>query len=360
MKPGRWDVTLVDDTPARVLSLIQAESFGFAQLVITPTHLDPRLIDDATMLAASRYTGLYRGQTGRTSLYGAHVHVLLGDEDGKGDVMETARSTADGYLSQWFAQLAFSSFPNGTLTSPGGAYTDTFQYVTRRGAWEVLTDHFGVEWRVNPDLTFDVGPVDALYGATPSLVVLRNAGWGGRDHVLSGVQGAARLDVDLEDFTTKVIYKTSTVTTASGANPYTNPAGGPLIMDRLIEAEDVTSPAELASAQLGRFDHPRYELTVDVDVYDVGYLAPVGSPVYVFDPTGGAYDQSNPVQFRGRTIFPMQTRVMGCRWPIRAGMGVYLRRHDGVSPLWVDLTPYVVFDTGTAQMEVGAVPRPSR
>jgi hypothetical protein len=368
MRPGKWDLDLVPGTPSRLLDQIMVERFGFAQLVIAPTHLDPRLVGDADLLGAARYVGLYRGQESRTRLSGAHIHVLLGDEDGKGDVMEAPVSTANGFLSEWFGVLnPTSTFINGTVSSPGGSYTGSFVRMTRREAWEMLTAAFGVEWRVNTDFTFDVGPADTLYGATPKVVVLRNAGWGGRDHALTGVQGAAELSVDVEDFTTKIIYLTGdrdspTQTTAVGANPYTNPAGGPLIMDRLVEAtgQDIPSPSSLAAAELGKFNGPRYELRVASDVYDVGYLAPVGSPVYVYDPLGGAYDQGNPVQFRGGTIFPMLTRITGMTWPIRAGMGVYLRRHDGTSPLWVDLTPYVQFETGTASLEVGAVPRPNR
>ena len=87
-------------------------------------------------------------------------------------------------------------------------------------AFEILNDAFGVEWRIRPTLHLDVGRPSALYGSVPQLLILRNAGSGGRDlsplpaaptsvQTLTGmVVEDADWDEDLENYTTKTIYAT--------------------------------------------------------------------------------------------------------------------------------------------------------
>ena len=105
MAAGSWDVTLSPQTPRRLLEAIDIERAGFGQLVILPAHLDPRDHADADLLALARWSGIYRKQEGSYRLSGAGSPILLGDEDGKGDIFEVTRSTADGYLAQWVESL---------------------------------------------------------------------------------------------------------------------------------------------------------------------------------------------------------------------------------------------------------------
>lgn len=407
MAAGDWSLQLVEDTPRRVLEAIDVEKAGFGQLVILPSRLDPRAHSDATLLGLARWSGIYRAQEGSYRLSGAGSPILLGDEDGKGDIFEVTRSTADGYLAQWVESLRPISLSAGTTYSPGGSFTDTFYLVNARKAFEAICDKFNVEWRVTPSFTLDVGSIEDLYGSTPKLIILRDAGDGGRDTTLTGVRGGSDWSRDLEDYTTKAIVTVpdtedvvteqgdptwvwdatlgedvmtdisaptkatittdarivgATAATPDASIPYGRPSdGGPVVLDRLIESssEDGTDgdPQTLANQQLGRFSKARRELSVDGTSYEIGHLAPVGSYVWLYSPPV-VMDLNNPVQFRGRTTYPVKTRILGARWPISAGLGVYLRTTRGATT-WHDLTPYVEWETGDVQLEVGALPRPS-
>ena len=408
MAAGEWSLQLVEDTPLRVLEAVDIEAAGFGQLVILPSRLDPRAHTDATLLGLARYTGLFRKQEGDFRLSGPGLPILLGDEDNKGDIYESERTTANGWLSQWVTELRPVSLEAGTTYSPGGAWTDSFYLVTAKEAFETLAGEFNapIEWRVTPDLKLHVGSVfgtagtDALYDETPNLIVLHNSGEGGRDFGLTGVRGVSGLTRDLEDYTTKVVYKTEVttgatttdavtdvdfdtssvttaevvetessteivVTTAATADdgvPFGRPTGGPVILDRLIEGNSDdgsdADPQAQADMQLGRFDSIRREITVEGGAYDPGHLSPVGSRIYLYAPPV-VMDAAVPVQFRGRICYPVTVRLVGLTWPIIRGLGVYLRTNRDGSPVWHDLTNYVAWESGDVQLEVGSMPRPS-
>ena len=404
MAAGEWDVQLVEDTPRRILEAIDIETAGFGQLVILPTRLDPRAHTDATLLSLARYTGIFRKQEGDFRLSGPGLPILLGDEDNKGDIFEVERTTANGWLTQWATALLPVSLSAGGVYSPGGSYTDSFYLVTAKQAYETLKGEFSapIEWRITPDLKLHVGTVfgtagtDALYDETPRLIVLHNAGTGGRDFGLTGVRGVSGLIRDLEDYTTKIVYRTeetvetsktdiattaddatvsgstsvteretvthvSTATTADVDVPFARPTGGPVILDRVIEGNSDdgsdADPQAQADMQLGRFDSIRREITVEGGAYDVGHLSPVGSRIWLYAPPG-VTDAANPLQFRGRVCYPVAVRLMGLTWPITRGMGVYLRTNKG-AVVWHDLTNYVAWESGDVQLEVDSMPRPS-
>ena len=383
MAAGSWSVRLSRETPARLLEQITLGKAGFGQLVILPAHLDARQHADADLLGLARYTGLYRRQEGVYTLSGPGLPILMGDEDGKADIMETVRSTPNGWLSQWYNALIPMTLKPGVLTSPGGSYDGTFHLQTPKEAFELLNDQFGVEWRVRPDFSLDVGPTSALYGTVPRLILLRGAGSGGRDmsplpgdatsiQVLQGlVVDEAGWDEDLEDYTTKVVYVTEqetvqVVTTAATPEadiPYGRGTdGAPVILDRLVDAatDDGATPQQMADVQLGRFNKIRRELRVDGGQLDAAQLPTVGAPVWLYSPPT-VMDPTNPVAFRGRTTWPVVSRLVGMTWPITRGCGVYLRVWRGTAqPIWHDLTGYVEYEDGDLQLEVGALPRPSR
>ena len=226
MAAGEWSIELSPDTPGQLLEAIDIEKAAFGQLVILPTHLDPRNHTDAGMLSVARYSGIYRRQEGDFRLAGAGSAILMGDEDGKGDIFEVDRTVSDGWLSQWVTSLRPISLNAGTVYSPGGSYDGSFFLVNSRQAFEKINASFGVEWRVKPDFTLDVGSVDSLYGANPALMVTHGLNISGRDlsplpgnmSSVAPVVGVSTVDTgwdrDFEDFTTKIVYVTeNTVTT---------------------------------------------------------------------------------------------------------------------------------------------------
>ena len=364
MAAGSWDITLSDETPRRLLEAIDVEKVGFSTLVILPARLNPRSHADADLLALARYTGVYRRQEGMV-LSGAGLPILMGDEDGKGDVFESERSTSDGWLTQWVPALQPLSLAAGTVTSPGGTYTGSFFLVTAKEAFETLDATFGTEWRVTPDLKLHVGTPAALYGSTPKLIVLADAGEGGRDIGLTGVAATAPLSVDLEDYASKAVVpydaETKVAVAEVSEHPYRRPTdGGPMLMDKLISAgtADDTDPQVQADAALETAGLPRREVTVEGARYDLGLISPVGSYVWLFAPPM-IMDTSNRVQFRGRACYPQLIRLMGMSWPVTIGHGVYLRTASTGEVVWQDLTECVEWETGNVRLEVGALPRRS-
>lgn len=403
MAAGSWQIELAPDTPRRLMEAIDVETRGFSQLVILPTRLAygaasdyvVRSHTDATLLGLARWSGIYRAQEGHT-LSGPGSGILLGDEDGKGDVFEVERSTANGYLTQWVPAIRPMALNAGTTYSPGGSYRGTFHLVTAKEALETLRETFDVEWVVRPNFNLDVGSPTNLYGgATPKLIILSDAGDGGRDMTLTGVRGVSGMLRDLEDYTTKVVYVTEQTTettqsdiattaddaTVSGSTsvtetstetifttaevastPYARPSdGGPVILDRIVRggSEDGSDedPQTMADAELAKTEGVRREITVEGGRFELGHLAPVGAYVWLYAPPV-LMDAANPVHFRGRTTYPIKVRLMGCTWPITRGLGVYLRTtKDGVT--WRDLTDYVVWESGDVRLEVAALPRPA-
>ena len=365
MAAGDWSITLSSETPRKLLEAINVEAVGFSALVILPAHLDVRAHTDADLLALARYTGIYRRQEGLT-LSGAGLPTLMGDEDGKGDVFESPRTTADGWLTQWVPALRPKSLAAGTVTSPGGSYTESFFLVTAKEAFETLNATFGVEWRITPDLKLHVGTPAALYGTTPKIIVLADAGEGGRDIFLTGVAATAGLSVDLEDYASKTIVpydaETEVAVAEVSEHPYRRPTdGGPALIDKVVSAgtDDATDPQTQADAALETAGLPRREVTVQDTHYDLGLIAPVGSYVWLYAPPM-IMDTGSPVQFRGRACYPQMIRLMGMTWPVTIGSGVYLRTTTSTGEvIWQDLTECVEWETGDVRLEVGALPRRS-
>ena len=364
---GSWNLQLSPETPRRLLEAIDIEKAGFGQLVVCSSRLDPAAHTDTTMLSLAKYTGVYRAQEG-LRLSGAGLGILLGDEDGKADIMETVRSTRDGWLTQWVPALTPQALLAGTVHSPGGSYTGTFHLVAPREAFETICKAFGVEWRITPDLRLHVGAVTALYGAVPQVILLADGASGGRDTTLTGLTATSGWERDLEDYSTKIIYQTGTddvpvFTTAEipiGQIPFGRAAdGGPIILDRLVTAQedDGSTPAALAAAELAETGRPRRQITVDAGQSDISYLTPVGSRIWLYDPPT-IMDTAQQVWFRGRPTFPIMSRLMSATWPVRSGHGVYLRVHAPGRLDWYDLTDCVVWeDNVQTRLEVDALPR---
>lgn len=359
MGVGSWDVSLRSETPHRIVAEISPDGpWGFCQLVITDVPVDVDSMTDRGMLGVARYTGIYRALSGR-ALSGAGLAALLGDERGAGNVFEA--EIAGNYDAGGWASI-LTQWTGLTITGiqDGGTWATSFRWVTARTALADVCSHYGHEWRITPDFGYRQGSVSWLYPATPSVVVLTDDG-GGHDWALTGVHGTVSAAVDVEDWSSKVVYlmrrDPPDWTTSTRESPYRDPLGRPLILDSLVEASvEAGDPNALAAAELGK-RVARWAWTIDTD-QDISRLM-VGAPVWVWAPGEEIHDLTQQVMFRGRTIHPARSRLMGATWPIRSGMGVYLRRKPSESDpaVWLDLTPYVVGETGAVRLEIGAVPR---
>lgn len=366
MLPGSWSLRLSPDTPPSVLDVLDLGSAAFGHVVVTPTRLHKASVSGATLLAAARYTGILRSRPSLFELGGPGLAAWLADEDGKGDVIETALTKSSGTFVQWVTDLRPSSLTAGTYTAIAGSLSHSFLFVDRRTALDYVCDYFGGEWRITPAGALDAGAESDLFATTPTVVVQRLSG--GKDIAVTGIHAALDTAKDYDDYTTRVVLVASgdsaalSVGTAdiSPATSFKDLNGNAVDLTRIVESSDTTAGNEtvVAQAQLNRFTDPRRAVTLTADEYDIGASITVGDTIYVWDPATDLTDTANQVQYRGQTIFPMALRVLGYSWSVQRGMGVYFRAPDAGGTI-TDLTDFVEWDTGTSSIEVGAKPRPS-
>jgi hypothetical protein len=381
---GQWELQMKTDTPRPIMDRLDPRVSGFGHIVITNTEADVTLGEG--LLSFARYTGVLRSQPSEFQIGGPGLGMWIEDEDGKGPSYPGALFTAGGTFAQWVSKLRPASLIAGfTEVITSKTFQTAYEKTTLRKPLDEVCAYFGTEWRVSPSFRFDIGYPASLFRATPKAVVVAKAGDGGRDYNVTGIVGDMTLSRDVEDVVRRVVLFTHydpdpenndvddvnvitpSVSGISDANyPYRDPRGDSLTMDELVDEGEMASGTEqdYVQALFAPKKYARQEISLDGTQYDIGNDVAVGDPLYVFDQARGIYNLDNPVSYRGQTIFPEVIRCVGLRWPIRRGMGVYLRRYVKPSgawvPEWTDLTNYVDWDTGTTSVEVGAKPRTSR
>lgn len=352
MSVGEWDLMLSPSTPWATRNAVAAIG---SQVIITPTWVPLANLTDAQMLAMALFSGMVRRPGGaQLSIGGIGQGGWLGDEDGKGEIYETSVSQTAAALSTWVTAILPASLTAGTVTSPGGTLTAAYQWVTSRQILDNVCERFGVEWRVNPDFTLDVGTAAVLYGATPTAIAM--PGETGREPSLLGVSARFAVSVDYEDWCSKLILVGKAADYgAGGASTLRDPQGNLLTWKALVESPETPLGYEsnVATELLARVSSGAKQIEATTPTYAPTYDVPVGSYLYVYDPALDLVDTANRVTFRGVDMFPQLVRVYGCRWPVRAGMGVYVRSDLGASTTWTDLTPWVEWESGDATLEIG-------
>lgn len=399
---GSWALNLREDTPKIVLD--QLDYFGHA-VVHGTRQFHPELAGD-NLLKTARYVGVLRSRefTGSQGQFtedtgpgsplvsqssqsagsipesnligGAGMAYWLGDEDGKGSIIE-----APGIVipkGTLFTEGVRALLPSsgsiieGTFHPVTGTWSGSYVYCSPRTALTDFVSYFSdddgeAEWKVNPDGTLDAGYLSDLYVTEPTAIIARKVS--GQDLNLRGVRGTAQTDEDMIDFSTRVVVlaqgegdsiATGAADIDPGLNPFLDLHGNPVRLTRLVSQEG-TDPANApASAvlQLNRFLKPRRSLQLASDEMDLKGRFACGDFIWLYDPDAGLWDKSavpNEVIFRGQRIHPVKLRVTELTWPIIEGMGVAFRREDGT---WLDLTDYVYFeDPATVDVVVGDLSR---
>jgi hypothetical protein len=377
---GSWYINLDQSTPRRILDKLGY----FGHVVVHAARQNhPELIGDG-LLKSARFVGVVRdkqftGINGSTApntnqLQGSGMAYWLGDEDGKGSVIEapgTALVNAS-FTEGVRALLPYSgAVREGTLHAVAGVWSGSYVWVSPRQALDDFCSYFSsdfgeCEWRVNGDGTLDAGRIEDLYVTEPQAIIARKGA--GQDIELRGVSGDAQTDEDVQDFSTRVVVLAqgtgdSVATGAANINPNLNPYvdlfGNSVYLTRLISQEGTDASNAPASAvlQLNRFLRPRSALQLSSDEYDLrGAFAP-GDYVWVWDPDAGLLDTTgaNEVYFRGERLFPIKLRLSELTWPVTKGMGVAYRAQSGE---WIDLTDYIVWeDPANVDVVVGATVR---
>lgn len=351
MRPGRFDLRLVEDAPFRVWSEVDT----LDHIVITPTPLgDPTKFTDARILDAAIYTGVVTGKPTKRSFTGQGLAYWLGTDDGRGSIYETAKTYTNATLSTVVNDLLPSSITAGTITNTGTNLWYVFRYITPREALHFACQVMGAEWRINPDGTFDAAAASTLFVTNPTAVIVRNSG--GRDGAAAytGINATEIVVAqDIDGYTTKAIIigqkgdgaEFAVGTASAGSVTKKDLFNNTVVFKRMIDAPDApaNSVSSLATNVLARYPDVRQHLTLSSRTYAVPIVVKPGDYVNVFDADAGLYDTSRQLRWRGELITPVKLRCKEYTWPLLRGMGVYARR-SGATATYTDLTDYVQYD----------------
>lgn len=359
MDLGSWDIGLRPGTPPSVLNRVDLDTSLYGLVCVTPVALTDTPTD-ALVYAQAIYTGVVV-ERGPRHLAGTGLATYFADAGGVGELVTPDFAFSGHNMLQVVNFIRAHPFTNGTITAPGSPSTLTLtmpQPVNRLDALREIADYFGVEWRLNPNLTLDVAVEANLFTTTPTAVVTPG---GGRDSTIVGLP-AARLSYkrDGEDYSMDVLAYDSAgagLWNTAVSTPYNDPTGTDISRRRAITIQNGTVAVATAvtAQQVARFSQLRREITASVDVYCLHLDVGVGDTIGVWDGVDIPADLTNPVAYRGETIWPLKARLMGATWPVRQGMGVYVRRStDGA---WVDLTDWFDPEDGDVALDLGSPKR---
>lgn len=360
---GSWSLRLRPETPLSVTDQVAAATFGFSHVIVTPAPIDARLVSATTLLNWSLWTGVLMRQDERVALAGSGPAMWMGGENGDGDWNWTFSTTtanlnsAVDSLRITYNALGIGSVPYLSFTSVSTVVaTRTFNSAgggTLRERADLVARHYGVEWRATPALTVRFGTIADLYSLTPRAILSPDGQ--GVDGAWRSMPATLAASVHLEDYATAIGAQNSTNTTYSTITPPYRDVNGNLVRRtrRVSVPETITSELGNVAASIHvAVDQPAYQVTADVDEFAVTEFVPVGSYVYLWDPNQGIVDAATRIQFRGQTINPVAVRVVGATWPIRRGMGVYMRQSTTGAAV-IDLTDWVEWESGDARLELG-------
>ncbi len=371
---GSWSLKLKADTPRAVIDAV----LYFGHVAVSTGRPDPRVAGD-TLLTSGRYTGVLTGKTFASdgsgyNLSGSGMSWWLGDSNNDGPVITTMLTfTAASFTSVVNALLPVSgSVTAGNLHSVTGAYTGYHQWQTTRKALDYVcatmtSDYTNpVEYRVNGNATLDAGYVSDLYVVNPVAAVVRRDVGG--DMGIRALPGKATTTEDVQDFRTQLILlaqgqgtaiATGSATISPALNPYKDLHGNAMsIISAVSESStDPTNANARAAVTLNTYSLPRQAIKLSTSQFDIKGDIAVGDWVWVHDPDAGLVDVTaapNEIVFRGQRINPIKLRVAEMTYPITSGMSVAYRDYNGN---WVDLTDYVIWETGDTNLTVGGYDR---
>jgi hypothetical protein len=358
---GSWDVKLSDTCPDEKLQ--QLDFLG--HVVIVRGRVDVSATS-ASLLAAARYVGVLRQRSkDRRTLSGDGMLFWLGDEDDKGKILETAVNLSGASISTAVNAVLPPAVHAGTINTAAGTYTGKHQYETPRSALDTITAAFNVEYRVNGTGTIDVGTQAQLYRTTPNTIIAaKNAG---QDLDLTSLGATFDVDESIRDYSTRVLllgssYDDGTTTTfATGSAdapsvPYKDLFGNTYQATRMISESGTPTGTvtQRAQLQLNRFNRAATALKVSATDYEIAGPFAVGDNAYVYDPANGIQDAARSIDFRGELIHPDVVRISGATWPVTEDHTVAFRTNAGA---WIDLTPWVVWESGGGEITVGDLPK---
>ena len=401
MSPGNYSVNFSQEfTPTEIIEAIKE----WGHIVLTPQQVDVTTLADSDILSSATYTGIVLNRTledGTVTVSGQGLELYMGDGAAKGMVIAESNNVGKVrvYTGTTLAETLFNStaqtnkplglmldeagntqaITQGTISNPAGTYTGQHFVETALSALKFVSETLDIEYRVNPQGTLDAGPAANLFNGVgtsePNTIVVKSAY--GEDPALEGIvpQGL-RTEFDATDWVSRVDFTGEvgffdTATDVAGeanlsSNPYKDLHGNALKRVGLVQEPDIPAASlnDRASTMLNELSRVKKVLNLDLTQYEVNGDLSAGDFIYAFDPDIGFVDSSADataesrdlyeVTFRGEVINPVKVRVIGLTFPIIDGMGVYFRDKDGN---YTDLSEYVQYENGSAQVELGDVIR---
>jgi hypothetical protein len=366
---GEFTVSLKANTPDAILDALKRYMYG--TVYITPSKIDKDKIHPKEV---ARYAGIYRQReftdTNRT-ITGASLWVLLGHREGHGSGVDKTPIdlTGESFEDALTAAIADTDIQIGTIIPEvGGLPAGVFYLQTARYKVEEICRQFAAEARITPKAQLDAGTPASLYPTFNDPIVFIKPGAKGVDPdwkllpIASSAMGEDLVNLATEQLIvadqdgTAVIQGEATI-----ASSLRGPNG------TLLEITDIAVDSQLgaaaadsrAAALLAKLNAPRKTVSLSTDDFDVdNSTVGVGDSIAVWNPDVGFADDTNHIMVRGEHYFPIILRVFGKSWPITEGMGVYLEppTASGDDNIF-DLSPYLVPESGSTDLEVGAAAR---
>jgi hypothetical protein len=373
---GSFEFELLGNVPREVLDGID----HFDHIAVIPGRIDPRQYGDGCLTAA-RYVGVVRrkkiADDGRTNLIqddirisGVGMEFWLGDDEGKGAVIESFLDFTAANFTTIMNTLRPTAVGAGTIYSVSGTYSGRHVYETPRNAIQYVcetmsTSLIPVGYKVSNDAKLYAGPESDLFVTTPTCIVMRKGSTQGEDLFLRALPSTVDMDIDMEDFTTRVVMLAESdgeslatgtadvATVAPGVNVYKDLYGNSLALTRLVNESDTLEENADTRAELALRTtlNPHRTLTISTDDFDIHGSFEVGDYIYVYDPDSGLFDVANEAYIRGVRINPIKLRVTEMDFPITEGYTVAHRDKNGT---WTDLSDYVHWEeTQPSQVVIG-------
>lgn len=365
-----WSLQMDPRTPRPVMERVDPRVSGGGQIVITSEH---HLNPDDGLLSLARFAGVLLEQQGDFGIAGNGMGWYMGDENGVGTYFAFPVTVGPpGNFSAWAAALTPEGLTTGYVTPGLTGHPFTYERMSLKDVLADVMKRFGTEWRIHPTGVVDFGYRSTLFRiANPSALVLPNSDHSDLDR--STLPGRLQVDRDIKDYVRGLRFLSSDgatlLETANGDVadvdvPYRNFAGGVVKRDKAVRASgDVTGfETALADAEFEKTRYPRQEFSLSTDHYTISGDFECGDMLRIYDRQRGIQDLENPMVSGGVVIYPETVRCVGLSWPVTDDYGVYLRRFikNGSTweVQWVDLTEYVMFESGPTTIDVGARARP--
>ena len=393
MAPGQFTVQL-DKTIVPNTIINQLDAWG--NIVIVPADLNVTEFSDATLLGAASYVGiLYALEIGdeeNVVLTGQGMVAYLGSSDSTGmPIAETGGPTGvRSYSNETLENVLDTTgtpkgllrdesgnqgpIRKGTITDTGTNYTGKHYTESALKAIKYVCQEVGAEFKISTTGLLSAGPSSSIFAghsSNPTSIIVRNQS--GEDPNITGLTTTSLVaQYDASEFVNKVElvaskfgYEANYGAATASSNPYKDIFGTALKRTQYISDPQTpnTSRNQRASAYLNELNEIKKTLNVSLQEYDIAGDFEVGDKIFIHDPDIGFVDteadrvaesRSNLFEtiYQGQILNPTKIRILGITWPVKNGYGVFYRKSDGS---YIELTDYMLFETGDVQLEIGDV-----